>query len=370
MKFLTCYSREQSSTQGTDRVQNTGNSSFLLLPYELRHEIYHYSLIECRHPPAEIVYQSRMKQRWEDRPSPLLGVNQQIRAEIFDFLQRSPFTLRITWQDKKFDSLALSAFIAQQRFDRSDIPHLVVEVWPPASDRPIDTLLVWANLQLAQEELRARWGAWRVSRFDLVFLENDMEKWSTPDGTPWCWTYHIPDVRRRWTPWNNDLICMLSLFNYIHNMHRPKIEEVHISLPASLLADGKNMGLRDFARQVEQRITGRYELNRSSSRAGWPDPFIYFDSSEWFLRRETALIARDRLDALTNHGRFKISEAEWNDFTAIWPHFETLQAWWPEGGFRGKWHYTEACGRTRRRELSESSSSPLVLLQELPFYEG
>lgn len=343
-------------------------SPFLLLPYELRCEIYRFSIIESGRPSAEQVHKNRLSATWEDRPSPLLWLNRQIRAEVSDFLQNTPVTIRITWQDANFDCSGQSAFIAQQRIGSSNLPHVIVEVWPPVSVRPVDSLRIWENLRKIRDKLsQASQVASGVSRFDLVFLENDIAQWSSLGGAPWCWMCYIPNMAREWSQADNDMIYMLALFAKVTN-----IGEAHIHLPDSLLADGKNMGTRDFARKIEESMMGlspiainpigtAWYIEWDIGRSTWWD--IDVEVTEWYLECKTALFARAQLDAMTNNGEFKLSVAEYDEFVTIWPHFDTLEDCFPGGEFKGMWHYTQA------PETSESLVSPAALLEELPFYE-
>ena len=315
-------------------------STFLSLPYELRREIYKYSIIESRRPPAESVHKNWLRETWKDVPSPLLGVNRQIRAEIFDFLQRSPFPIRVTWQDVKFDGLAQSAFVAQQRTGY-DVPHLIVEVWPPVSERPIDTLLIWQHLREVRDQLSAASRQSRIGRFDLVFLENDIAKWTSRDGTPFCWMYHIPVVAMHGGQFDNDMTCMLSLF-----AQGIDVAEAHVHLPDSFLADGFDLEIRALARQVEASMMSLDLMDIDSEvidrATGWER---IDDDDMWHLEYQTAIRAKARLDDMTQYGEVKISAAEFEEFGIVWPYFEMLRDWMPGGAFKGVWYYVRSSER-------------------------
>lgn len=236
----------------------TGDSLFLLLPAELRLEIYKYSIIDSRRPRAADVHKNLLSAIWEDCPSPLLGVNKQIRAEVCGFLQRSPFTMRITWQDKKFDGLALSSFIAQQRKGYEDIPHLVVEIWPPRPDRPCDFLYIWDHLRKFRDDLRA---VPQCARLDLVFLENEIASWSDHNGRPRHTVEPFHDMRVSWRHHKNDIEFILELFKCLTN-----VGKAHISLPDSLLGDGQNLELWTAAIEAEEFMTGVLKRTSAENR--------------------------------------------------------------------------------------------------------
>lgn len=355
MKSIDYHNQEQTPHRyhretGKDEI---GTPLFLLLPLELRHEIYKYSIIESRRPPAEMVHKNLLSAIWEDFPSPLFGVNKQIRAEVSDFLQRSPFTMRITWQDKKFDCLALSSFIAQQRKGYDDIPHLVVEVWPPVSDRPSDMYSIWKHLQQLRNELRA---VSRVSRFDLVFLENSIATWSDKNGKPRHWLDCRQEPEEGWSPWDNDMECIFDLFIRLAN-----IAEAHIYLPDSLVGAGQDIEVRISAQEAEEVMMGIYVVGRIYMDERDADLLERsYDGVEVILEHDTAKYARDKLDAMTNYGLNKISEAEYYDFITIWPYLDTLRIYSRGNGYKGMWHYTKA---------RDTENLPSHLLDELPFYE-
>lgn len=143
----------------------------LRLPVELRLDIYDRCLNAVRCPRPKDVHEYPLSAVWKDSPSPLLRVNSQIRAEVIDLLQRCPIWMRVTWQDVKFDSLGLTAYIAQKRGKENvDTPNLQVEIWPPHPDRPIDMYKVWRLLRRLRNTLRAT----RNLTLRLTFLEDDI----------------------------------------------------------------------------------------------------------------------------------------------------------------------------------------------------
>lgn len=240
---------------------NVNNRPFplLLLPLEIRFMIYEYTLISSRRPSAEDVYEKLLHHVWKDTPSPLLQINQQVRAEICEFLRRSPFTMRITWQDQHFDALALSAFISQQRRPTyDDMPHLIVEIWPPHPERPIDAYYIYERLRLLRNDLRA---ASNIPKVDLVFLENSIATWSDHDGKPLDWlglslNIMFADPRSADPcadePMYTDIGHILDLFERLDN-----VETARVYLPDSLSRDGRYPELRKYAEDTENIMMNR-----------------------------------------------------------------------------------------------------------------
>lgn len=320
-----------------DSVINTDDkniSSLLRLPLEVRNRIYECTLKSSRRPPAAYVHQKLLSNHWKDKPSPLLSVNKQVRAEMFDLLRQSPFTMRITWQDSRFDALALSSFIVQQRrrgFD--DIPHLVVEIWPPHPDRPIDTYWIYEHLRLLREDLRA---ISRVPKLDLVFLENDIATWVTGDGKLPDWL-GIDDPLSLEGPMFTDIGHMLDLFERLTN-----VGTAWICLPGSFTGDAQYQELHDYARETEGIMMGTIipehddeseEINAilEKHRKENNQPQDYIDCAELCLKRATARIARKKLATITKTRM--MNESDYYKFIEIWPHFETLDKYEEEGEF-------------------------------------
>lgn len=313
---------------------------FLRLPLCLRYLIYEYSLLNSRKPSAHHVHETLLsKEVWKDNPSPLLTINKQIRVEMFDFLRKSPFTLRITWQDKQFDALALSSFIARQRQQNyADIPHLTVEIWPPHSDRPIDVYWIYEHLRLLREDLRI---VPRISKLDLVFLENDIATWFNDDGKCSKWLEDIDEslTATAEEPFSTDISFMLRLFHRLTNVTTARIRFPD-SISSTFTSDEQYQELRDYAQKTEGIMMGtiappKFELTKDdlwlqNYRLQDNLPEDYIDGGESRLKLATARMARKRLKTITK--RRKMDEFEYEEFIEIWPHFEVLHEYFEEDG--------------------------------------
>ena len=294
-------------------------SLFLRLPFDVRYIIYQYSLISSRTPPAEFVHEKLLSKVWKDKPSPLLSINKQVRVEMVPLLRKSPFTMRITWQDRRFDALALSSFIVQQRRQAyDDIPHLVVEIWPPHPDRPIDAYHIYEQLRLLREDLRA---ISRISKLDLVFLENGIATWVMDDGKVPNWlglNVSGCPVGPRFT----DIGHMLDLFEGLTN-----VGTARICLPDSL-DDAKYHEMHDHVQATQGIIMGTVVPEHDAEKK---QPEDYIAGAEMCLKFVTARIARNKLEAITKSR--PMNEFEYSKFVEIWPHFEILEKYGGEGEF-------------------------------------
>lgn len=261
----------------------------------------------------------------------MLKINRQVRAEVIDLLRQSPFTLRITWQDKQFDSLALSSFIVQQRRKSYNVPHLVVEIWPPHPDRPIDAYYIYEHLRLLREDLR---GFSRIPKLDVVFLENNVGTWI--ENGKLSNSLGIDDPASAAGPDFSDMSLMMELFERLTN-----VGTARIFIPDSFVGE-RYQELRELVQTTEEIIMGTWDpepdaemeqidaiLEKIRIRRNLPEDFIEY--AEPILKVRTARIARKKLQTTTKFRKMK--ELEYDEFTEIWPHFEFLDEYEEDGEF-------------------------------------
>lgn len=328
----------------------TGESLFLHLPLELRYEIYKYSIVDSRSPHAVDIHENLLSTIWEDDSSPLLRLNKQIRAEVCEYLKRSKFTMRITWQDKNFDCLALSSFIAQQcRKSFDDIPHLVVEIWPPHPDRPGDLIHIYSHLRRLRDDIRDA----RLPKLDLIFLENSIATWSDC-GKPSKWLEQ--EFPESWILLDNDINYIIDLFTRIRN-----VGTVHICLPDSLLQDIALQGLARKAEEMMMRACivplgiGKSEGYRTS----WEEKV---EEATFKFKPTAGKYAQARIDRITNNGSNKISEPEWYHFISVWPLMDMYNCSWKHPKRK-----EGICKYAERRKESKPWPSSQELEEVFPF---
>ena len=304
---------------------------FFCLPLELRRMIYIQSIGLSRSPNPEDIYKKNLRTIWEDLPSPLLSVNKQIRAEMFDLLHKCFFTLRVTSHGATFDMLGLTCFITQSLSrSYSGLPDLKIEIWPPHPDRPIEMFYIHCHLRLLRDTLRA---ASHIPKLRIWFLENNIAKWTQAGGQL---RFDLSDPGEN-DPLYSDLAKVLDHFACITN-----VTEVKIRLPPSLAHQKENEPndrLRWHASDTIETMRGEGTL------AYWQDTTLSdYGMEAWDetgFKKATAQKARAKLDIITLGGQKKMSGDEWEEFTIVWPHFETLTEWDKGGPFKGEWHYRE-----------------------------
>lgn len=282
--------------------------------------IYFQSILVSRCPTPEQVHERNFRAIWEDLPTPLLRVNKQIRDEVFDILQRGPFTMRVTSYGASFDMLGLSCFIAQQRpKSYNALPHLEIEIWPPHPDRPSEMYNI--NYYLTELRRKLRDSSVGIERMVIVFRENKIAKW-TQDGRL---RFDLGEVGQT-SPLFSDIALALHHFACVTN-----VTKARIGLPHSLESCEHYDEVRSHAMDVTNAMEGKGTLTVAEKYT-----LSYWNTSvlmEIILKVATAQKARAKLDAITSNGCHKMSESEWLTFTEVWPHFEMLSV------FKGERHY-------------------------------
>ena len=325
MKIVRSIRHDKQVTSTTDHMPNATNtiqSPLLQLPLELRRMIYKQSILVSRCPSPEDIHERNLRVFWEDLPSPLLRVNKQIRDEVFDILQDTPFTMRVTSSGAGFDMLGLSSFITQQRpKSYGGLPKLEIEIWPPHPDRPIDMYYIHRHLRDLREELCALTVS--IPMMVIEFKESEIAKW-TLNGEP----------RFELTPYEiypldieSDIVRVLDHFACV-----TCVTKAIIRLPPSL-----NEGFEEHASAVGRVMEGKGIFDDELEHYMAEDEISDKDEELWKWR--IAERVRKKLDSITANGVRKLDDDEWFAFTDVWPHFETLGDYTPRNAFKGEWHY-------------------------------
>ena len=160
----------------------------------------------------------------------------------------------------------------------------------------------------------------------MVFGER-LCKW-TQDGAP---RFEISDPGET-EPLESDLARVLDQLACVTNM-----TEARIRLPRSLKRNEQNDELRWHASDAIETMQGEGTLAYGQESALSNYRMHYCDEKHFQML--TAQKARAKLDAITLDGQHKMTEAEWYEFTQVWPYFETLTEWNKGGPFKGEWHY-------------------------------
>lgn len=331
-------------SESPSNVQPAQQCLFLRLPIELRYMIYRFSLRthlrERRHdPPALVraVYEENLSDVWTDQPLPLLRLNKQISQAVCYLMHSGSFSsfpavLRITGQGIALDSFGLTACITQGiHGDLSKISHLIVEVWPPRSDRPIDMLYIWDHLRRLRNRLRK---CAMIRKLSLDFLDNELFTWATEVARRAPCDFY-PSSRARFSdrsiedPPYDDWKDCLDLFKTLTN-----VQTVTMAIPKSFPCDTEHLYLQHHAVCVMQIMEGvKPPLKGLTFREN-----LDWWSLEKDHKRYTARNALCKLRDLTNRGKDKICERQYDRLVTPWPYFESLTRW-EDPKFEGKWFY-------------------------------
>lgn len=307
---------------GIDPVKPSESSMLLRLPLEIRRKIYAFSLFNSQSPSAESIYLSRLPINWRDAPSPLLLVNGQVRDEVIELVQTYPITLRVTHQGAHFDGLAETCFIAQRRRPRdySKISHLVIEIWPPHPDRPVDMIRIWRHLRQLRTVLRNTSLLKQVSFF---FKDNEMSTW-TLDGEPRNVLEPRTNLFRGSVGMGYDDVT-----NIMELFARVRVAKATFHMPRGLARGETTEYISDFIQDVNAMMMGRIPIAEDVYDDEDEEDASHQDKAdedcEIDLEIAGAKIAHDKLDAMTRGGINKIDSYEWDEFIEIWsPRFELL----------------------------------------------
>ena len=253
-----------------------------------------------------------------DPPSPLLHVNGQIRDEVIDLIRTYPVTLRVTHQGTHFDSLAETCLIAQRHpRDYGTLSRLVVEMWPPHPDRPVDMTHIWRHLRQLRTRLRHMPLLTKVS---FLFRDNEISTW-TLGGKP---LDVLKSYSNRFLGLGlDDITTIMDLFT------RVRVAQATFHMPLGLATGGITESVRDFIQVTDAMMTGRRpvekevyndEDEKDARYQDWVD-----EACEVDLEIAGAAIARDKLDAATCNGRSPFGHREWDEFIKIWsPKFHLV----------------------------------------------
>ena len=236
--------------------------------------------------------------------------------------------MRVTAQDIEFDSFALSCFIAQQRCkELNGERRLIVEIWPPHPERPVDIYHIWKNVQKLRNNLRA---IPHIKELHIIFLENDIATWSHGSkALQLLDSMKQPDLRF------SDVDSILDLLIRLTN-----VKKAVIKLPRSVGHNQEDCDeLLDYACVTVGTMMG-IKPPDSGIDFDWFEDSIDEHSRD-YLQMQTARITRDKLDETTHDGCCGMEESSYDTFVKIWcADFEGLQSYGdPKGKFLGKWFY-------------------------------
>ena len=234
----------------------TSRLNFQSLPSELRLQVYDNYFLFYSRLDAKDIYEAILPCEYKNPTLPLLLVNKQISEEVLDHLRkRKQYVYRITWQNARFDDLALSCLRARKIKcdDYANVPHLRLEIHPPHPDYCMtDTVNI---LKSIQELCRCLSAIDRLHHISIVFLEYEIASWST-DGKLRMSVDGLQELGDE-----PNLRYVLDFFAGLRNVTKATVE-----LPHSVADDRALCGqkLRDFSARLERSMMNLDPLDHGS----------------------------------------------------------------------------------------------------------
>ena len=323
ISFRETACHEQTMTQASPSEDQACSkpSPLLRLPLELRNPIYKFSLLASRASAAKSIYKYPLRTDWKDLPSPLLAVNGQVRDEVLDLVREWPITLRVTHQGASYDNIARISFIAQPKSKYcQQIPHLIVDIWPPHPDRPTDAIQIWRWLRKVRKDLLA---APQRQHLSLVFSDNEIATWA-PNGKPRCalggkhGNAFPPFPPSDWS----DVSLIMDLFA------RVKATKASWRIPYGLACSAEKDLICETARMACDMMMGRVPFRENTYheenefQVGFQDGIGF--ATAFRLECEGAAIARNKLLAMAKSGDWWLKVGFKSIMEELSPNFLTL----------------------------------------------
>lgn len=172
--------------------------AFLNCPLNYAKQIYAYALIHTMTPSPEEIYFPN-ESFTSLPPASLYFVNWQIHIELHATLATintiGPLVLHINPQGKFYSSFSETAILVGRSRDISRASKLVLKIWPPHPDRPLDIFGIWRSARTIQRQLIQ---LAPLQGFWVQFLNNDLASWC-PNGRilDTLWPYDGPEAQER-----------------------------------------------------------------------------------------------------------------------------------------------------------------------------
>lgn len=206
--------------------------AIMRLPLELRRMIYRrvfsFTFTKRRDRGAlDIIYYQNHQKGCVDRPFLFFHINKQIHAEICDFLPPIPACIRISAQGMLFDTLGLASAAAQgfhHERDFGKVSHILVKIWPPHQERPVEMLYIWEYVRRLRDLLRK---CQRIQKLTLHFQNKRPFHWDTNSLLTVCRRVFGEDTMSIFIR-GCDVMTVLELFAVLTN-----VKDAQVVLPKS-----------------------------------------------------------------------------------------------------------------------------------------
>ena len=271
---------------------------FLRLPLELRHQIYEMCFNEYFEPS-------------------ILCVNSLVHDELMHFLRKrqQTFSFNISGKGVGFDAFSQWCFRIKRHTPKpSRMRHLILNIYPPDPEKPIEMWYVWKHVQRFCEDLAAYQC---IPRLTVQFIESDGARWAT-NGVSHT-TMNLPYEKGDFSGCDVGQI-LTTLGRFVDNVEKPRL-----ILPRSYIDSySSNDKLQRWADHIEKLLTGRWEGE---------DIINEFELMEYYIEGEIPQIERAtgrKSKALfeRKYGRVAIFQHDHLDAVKRqWPFMDDLPEW-------------------------------------------
>ena len=277
---------------------NGSQNWFQTLPLELRQQIYS----EC----------------FDSAPQPgLLSTNKLIHHEATHFLQRwqQTFSFNISVGSIGFDEFSQWCFKVKGHIPRLNrIKHLILNIYPPDPDKPIEMCRLWNHLLSFCKDLAS---FRRIPRLSIKFVESDTVKW--PADEPAHNTMGLAHADSSLDVFSIDQYLPI-FFHFVDNVEKPKIY-----FPQSYIRTHPRI-ITVWSRQTERRMAGKL----TAKKQAWNELFQTLDNYvkgvKPLLKHDTGRISKVKFEKAFGQNVVLDYEAFRNS-RRLWPHMKTLADW-------------------------------------------
>ena len=277
---------------------NDSQCGFLRLPLELRHQIYEMCFDTVPEPS-------------------LLRVNSSVHDEAMHFLRKhqQTFSFTISGKGAAFDDFSQWCFRIKRHVPNlGRMRHLVLNIYPPDPDKPIEMWHIWKHVQSFCEDLAAQR---RISQLTIKFIESDRARWAT-NGV----AHTTMDL-----PYDDDDFCgddvgqiLQTLARFVDNVEKPRLILPH-SYINSYSSEAK---AQDWTDHIEDLMTGH-----------WKDEGVINDYEllEYYIDLELPSIERAtgrKSKAMFERTFGRVAILQYDDlenFKRQWTHMDDLPEW-------------------------------------------
>lgn len=298
-------------------------AAFFRLPLEIRQKIYAHCLNHTMSPSPERIYLNEGLIT-SLPPASLYFVNRQIHLELRAAFakKKEPLVLHVTPQGAFNSSFSETAILAGRSRDLTQASKVVIFIWPPHPDRPVDIFELWRSAREIQRQLIQA-----AAPFETLWLHFNNNKLAS-----WCPNGRIldtlspddrPEAKEGDTGWN-DVTNLAAIFCRVRTAEGGFILAPELKTPDAFPETLKDLSVLRLMMKGEFAVPECYHNEVTPADKMRYDDNLSFEDQELELQKQGVNIAIEKLNEMTCNGQKKLSVMEWYQFLEIWnPRFES-----------------------------------------------